>query len=245
VVTIDRSPTGLVDLYSALGREISVAADRAGALAEVCRVAVRRVPGTQWASITEGRDGAFVTVAATDDVARAVDEIQYELGTGPCVDAIRQDVTFRTDDLAADDRWPVLGRLAAERHQVRSVLSFRLYLEDDDRITSLNLYSTRTAAFGDSSEVLGTLVATHGALAVSAATAREQAAQLQVALDNSRRIGMAMGVLMATHKITRDQAFALLRIVSQNTNRKLADIAGDVVETGVLLLPPGRSGPGA
>ena len=49
---------------------------------------------------------------------------------------------------------------------------------------------------------------------------------------------MAMGVLMATHKVTDDDAFTLLRIASQNTNRKLLDIADGVIETGALELPP-------
>jgi hypothetical protein len=46
-----------------------------------------------------------------------------------------------------------------------------------------------------------------------------------------------MGVLMNRHKISRSQAFDLLRVASQNTNRKLADIAVDVADTGVLDLP--------
>jgi AmiR/NasT family two-component response regulator len=50
---------------------------------------------------------------------------------------------------------------------------------------------------------------------------------------------MAMGILMGTHKITQEQAFTLLRIVSQNTNRRVADIATDVVDAGVLDLPRG------
>lgn len=239
MVTFDRSPTGLLDLYADLGSQLSAApGDRAAVLATLSQVAVDRVPGTEWASITEGRRGKFRTVAQTDQAALAVDEIQYALGTGPCVDAIIKDVVFRADDLLTDDRWPEFGRLAAERHHVRSMLSFRLFLEDDERIMGLNLYATGTAAFDEDSETVGTLVATHGALVVTAAAAREQAAQLEQALVNSRRIGMAMGVLMATHKITQDQAFTLLRIVSQNTNRKLADIATDVLDTGVLDLPP-------
>jgi AmiR/NasT family two-component response regulator len=45
---------------------------------------------------------------------------------------------------------------------------------------------------------------------------------------------MAMGILMARHQVTDDQAFDLLRIASQNSNRKLADIARDVCDTGAL-----------
>jgi hypothetical protein len=236
-VTLDRSPAGLAFLYGDLGRELSSYGSQRDALAGISRIAVSRVPGADWASITEGRNGTFRTVAATDEAARTVDEIQYDLGTGPCVDAILEETVFRTDDLREDERWPAFAQRVAETNDVRSMLSFRLFLEDDDRISGLNLYSTRTRAFDEGSEVVGTLIATHGALAIQMAAAREEASHLHRALLNSREIGMAMGVLMARHKISRSEAFDLLRVASQNSNRKLVDIASDVAETGLLDLP--------
>jgi ANTAR domain/GAF domain len=236
-VTLDQSPLGLATLYAEIGRELTQPGGRTDALTAVSQVAVARVPGVEWASITEGRNGHFVTVTATHETAREIDNIEYALGTGPCVDAIVKDVTFRTGDLGNDNRWPEFARQARDLHGVHSMLSFRLYLEDDPRIAGLNLYSRKADAFDDNAETIGTLVATHGALAVAAATARDHASQLQTALVNSREIGMAMGVLMSAYKFTREQAFDLLRIVSQKTNRKLAEVAADVVDTGRLDLP--------
>lgn len=241
-VTLDQSPTGLVTLYADIGRDLSGSGSAADSLAAVARTAVARVPGAEWASITRGRSGAFSTVAATDSRAVTVDKIQYQLGTGPCVDAVLQDTVFRTDDLRGDPRWPDFAARAAD-HGVRAMLSFRLFLEDDVLIAGLNLYATRTAAFDDGSEVVGTLLATHGALAVTAAAARERADQLQRALASNRDIGVAIGVLMTLHKITRDQAFDLLRVASQTTNRKLVDVAAEVTDTGSIELP-GRTGTG-
>ena len=197
------------------------------------------MPGAEWASITRGRGGSFETVAATDAVAHQVDQIQYELGTGPCVDAILQETVFCTGDLGADRRWPEFGRRAVAAAGVQSMLSFRLFPEDedDDLIAGLNLYSRQRDAFDDEAQTVGTLLATHGALAVSAAAAPERAAHLQRALLTNREIGVAIGVLMTQHKITGRQAFDLLRIASQNTNRKLADIAVEVGDTGTLDLP--------
>jgi len=242
-VTLDRSPGGLAELYEDIGRQLLLAPSDspADAMSAVSRTAVHRVPGADWASVTEGRNGSFVTVAATDQAALAVDQIQYELGTGPCVDAILQDTVFHTDDLRTDGRWPTFAKRAAETSDIRSMLSFRLFLEDDARIAGLNIYSTTTAAFGEDAKIVGTLIATHGALAISAAAARENAAHLQRALANSREIGVAMGVLMNQHKVSRTQAFDLLRVASQNSNRKLADIATDVADTGALPLPGGSS----
>ena len=57
---------------------------------------------------------------------------------------------------------------------------------------------------------------------------------LEIALESSRVIGMAMGIIMANQLCTADQAFDMLRRVSQETNRKLRDVALDVSETGTL-----------
>jgi AmiR/NasT family two-component response regulator len=80
-------------------------------------------------------------------------------------------------------------------------------------------------------------VATHGGLAVSNVIAREKATQLESALASNREIGLAMGVLMTSFKLTREQAFDLLRIVSQHTHRKLRDVATEVADTGTIELP--------
>jgi AmiR/NasT family two-component response regulator len=59
-------------------------------------------------------------------------------------------------------------------------------------------------------------------------------------LKTSREIGIAMGILMNASKLTRDQAFDLLRIASQHTHRKLSEIAADIAETGQLPTLPKR-----
>lgn len=57
---------------------------------------------------------------------------------------------------------------------------------------------------------------------------------LRTALVSSRRIGAAIGILMGTHHITDDDAFALLSKVSQGQNRKLRLVAEDVIRSGTL-----------
>lgn len=63
---------------------------------------------------------------------------------------------------------------------------------------------------------------------------KSEIANLHEALVASRRIGAAMGILMATHKITEETAFDVLRVASQSRHRKLRDVADDVVQTGTL-----------
>ncbi len=198
---------------------------------------VQVVPGAEHSAITRGRPGNFKTVAATSELPLIVDSIQYELGYGPCIDAIVDNTTYLTGDLASEERWPGFGPRAAEECGVMSMLSFRMFLEDDDLIAGLNFYSGKPNAFDQHAQTVGLLLATHGALAVSALQRGETAAHLTRALASNREIGVAMGVLMAQHKISRDQAFDLLRITSQHTHRKLSEIARDVADTGTLELP--------
>lgn len=63
---------------------------------------------------------------------------------------------------------------------------------------------------------------------------RERLANLEFALVSARRIGAATGILMASEKVTVDQAFERLRVASQRTHRKLRDVADDVLFTGTL-----------
>ena len=236
------SPDHIIALYVEMDRRLQEA--KATTIAEtaaaITAVALAMVPGVEQASITERRSTGFRTMGATGDVATRGDDIQYELNSGPCVDAILNSTVFRTGDIANDPRWPEFGRRAHAETGASSMLSFRLFYETDvdrERLTGLNLYSTQAEAFDDVSQSIATVLATHGAQTLAAATAREKAAQLERALINGREIGMAIGVLMATHKITQDNAFALLRVVSQNTNRKVAELARDVIETGTLEQP--------
>ena len=64
--------------------------------------------------------------------------------------------------------------------------------------------------------------------------AEEQIEHLRIALVSARRIGAAIGILMGTRRVTDDQAFELLCRVSQNRNRKLRDVADEVMQTGTL-----------
>ena len=57
----------------------------------------------------------------------------------------------------------------------------------------------------------------------------EEVAQLREALVSNRRIGMAMGILMRDRDVDEQEAFAVLRRISQNSNRKLRDVAEDVI----------------
>lgn len=232
----------LVEIYVDLDRQLgggSYKGTEVETAAAVVALAVATVPGTEQASISDRRGGKFRTLVSTGDMALSADQIQYELRSGPCVDAITTNTVFRAGDIASDGRWPVFGSRAHIETGATSMLCYRLFFEEDpERVCGLNLYAARRDAFDETSEILGTVLATHSAVALSAAVAREYTVNLQRAVATNRRTGMAIGILMTTHKMTEADAFTLLRIASQNANRKLLDIADDVIATGVLELPP-------
>lgn len=70
------------------------------------------------------------------------------------------------------------------------------------------------------------------ALRSELAVTREQVAHLETALSSSRRIGVALGIVMERHRVTEDQAFGLLVRLSQDGNVKVRDIAARIAETG-------------
>jgi len=240
-MSTDFSPARLTQLFGEFGAELGDADSGGEVLQSLVHLAVRRVDGADFAGVTVRREGhGFATVAVTDELVHRADQIQYDLGTGPCVDAVIDDTCFNAADLRTDQRWPRFGQRCAAETGIVSMLSIRLFSEvDAGLIAGLNMYSRDTAAFDEGSEAIANVLATHAAAAVGKATAEEKARNLQAALKNSREIGVAMGILMAYEKVTRDEAFDLLRIVSQRTHRKLADIASEVADTGLLpKLPP-------
>jgi hypothetical protein len=204
------------------------------------------IPQAESVSLTVLERGHFDTRAATDELARAADALQYQLGRGPCVDAVLDDTATVSGDIAADPRWGEWGPRVAAELGVRSVLAYRLLLEGGhETIASLNVYSTRAEAFDEQALHRGVVLATHGSLLVTAIVTRDVAADLAATLQANRDVGVAMGVLMHRHRVTREQAFDLLRLAGQENALSLAEVATAVADTGdigMLRSPLGGAG---
>ena len=226
-------PEHLADAFATLAREMEAAPDPDRTREVVTRRAVEMVPGCTYAGITLLRHAkrSVSTVAPTHDVAERIHEIQNELGEGPCLSAIADHVVYTVDDLRNDGRWPRFARRVAAEVPVASMLSFRLFTSEHTT-GALDLYADQPHAFDAHSRAVGTVLAAHAAIAMVAARERENAENLEAALQTSRRIGVAIGILMHGEQLTQDQAFTFLAEVSQRLNRKLRDVAGAVVDAG-------------
>lgn len=110
------------------------------------------------------------------------------------------------------------------------MLSTRLLLGGLDS-AALNLYS-RTCSFDDHDVAAMSIFAPCASVAVQASLREQDATHFEAALSSSRRIGTAIGIIMARELVSSDEAFQRLRTASQTLNRKLNDIAEEVERTG-------------
>jgi transcriptional regulator with GAF, ATPase, and Fis domain len=217
----------LTGRLSDLAREFAAHRDSQSTLDAVVQAAVEAIPGAEHASVSvTRRRGPGQTLAATSDLARQVDQAQYDTSQGPCLDTLYEHHTVRCDDMRDERRWPEFARRACEAG-VGSMLSLQLYVDGDD-LGALNLFSTQVRGFSDESERAGLAFAGHASVAVAAA---QEIETLRRAVDSRDTIGQAKGILMERHAITASVAFSVLVRYSRDNNVKLVDVASNVIGT--------------
>lgn len=106
-----------------------------------------------------------ITAACTDRVVGDLDQLQFELDEGPCLDAVSERATYQARDLAVDRQWPRFG-IAAQRAGIRSVLAIPLATEG---IRALAFYGYAPDTFQDDRLALATTFGTVAAIALDSA----------------------------------------------------------------------------
>lgn len=203
-------------------------------VAGVLQVVTTVVPGARWATLTERNSrGIPRTVSTTDAVAQEVDIAQYRLGEGPTLEAMKRGSAVMVRDLRTDVRWPRLSEVVLQHTPVRGVLSYPLRGAGPATRT-LNLYAEDVEAFAGAATTVAAVTMASTETALAGLAQRARAANLHRALMSNRRIGVAIGILMARSQWTEEQAFAAMCEASQALNRKLRDVAEDVALTGAL-----------
>jgi GAF domain-containing protein len=201
-------------------------------LTDIVQVAEREIPGADSVSITLLRGEHPFTAAYSGELSLHADEMQYERGYGPCMEAGRGGVVLRVDDMRTERRWPDYAAQVLQQG-VRSSLSIPLPFQGA-LIGALNAYSTKPAAFA-TPEALEAALAVADTIAVTIANAHaharlaDEAINLRRAMESRAVIEQAKGVLMAQRRVDADQAFEILRQASQRYNRKLREIAEGIV----------------
>jgi len=202
-------------------------------LEELAGVAARIIEPPASCGITVRRERRPVTVAASDSRAAAVDEAQYSAGEGPCLEALDTALTIDVPDLHEDRRWPTYRQKALEAG-IRCTLSLPLMV-DGQAVGAMTLYGYKTVGqFHEGERARAEAFAAQASTALNLMMQRiqqtELSNQLEQALASRTLIDQALGILIAQQRCSSAEAFDLLRRHSQNNNRKLRDVAADVIE---------------
>lgn len=184
-------------------------------------------------AVTIGLGSAPMTVGASTELVLEVDLVQYAIGVGPCLHALRTGITLYVPDLGADDRWGEYGPEAASRG-VRSCVSVPVMVDDQPQ-AAFKVYSDEVDGFDPDQRAVAERTAQDisGGVGLAMHLAR-QAAELDdraAAMDRRRTIDLALGMLMERNRSGADEAFDLLRRYSQNYNVRLHQAASQVVRS--------------
>lgn len=221
--------------------------DSDATLLRLTRLAVELVPGGTAAALTvEGQERAL-TFAASDPRVDDLHNLQFTLGEGPAVEALRRNQPQHVPDTASEHRWPAFCEAAIQAGFCSCLM---LPLRTDRRPAgALSLYGQQPGAFRDTSQDLAVLFAAQGGTAVRNAAlyqaCRKMVDGLHTALGSRAVIEQAKGILQAKLGVPAEDAFRLLSRKSQDTNRKVRDLAAELVhgEIGAGQFRPGRGAP--
>jgi hypothetical protein len=227
---VDVELTELIGVMAHVAESLRYPADTQEALAAITVGAVEAVPGIEHVSVSiTSQHGQIQTLAPTDILAVQADELQYELGEGPCLDAVLDQPVVQVNDIRTDLRWPAYGPRVAKQLGIGSQLAFQFRAEPHAR-GGLNLYSSRANAITTETHQIGVLFANLAAVALGWT---RQAQSLTDALETRTMIGQAIGVLMERYRLDPDRAFGFMVRTSQAANIKLREVAAGIVDDAI------------
>jgi len=193
---------------------------------------VEAIPGTTGAgvSLMDAR-GRRTSTASTDSVVLDADQLQYDLGQGPCLTAWIQQATVTVEDTRTETRWPAWTRAVAHL-PVRSVVSSPLSTRDA-AVGALKVYSPNPGGFDSRVVRMIELLARPAALMLANALARDSAERLSNgllrALGDRDAVGTATGILMERFHLGRDLALATLITSSRERHEPLQQLSREII----------------
>ncbi|TQJ24679.1 GAF domain-containing protein [Micromonospora sp. A202] len=225
-------PSDTASAFAELGSIKLSEVDLDEVLQRVAELAKRVLPMPVEVSVTLIRGGVGHTAAFTSEVAREMDERQYAQGRGPCLDAAASGDVLSVPDLSTEDRWPEWAD-RGRKQGLGSSVSIGLPIQEAV-VGALNVYAHTPEAFDDETVTVLETFAAYGAVALSNAQLYDSTAtlarQMREAMANRAVIEQAKGIIMAERRCGPAEAFAILAKVSQDSNRKVRDVAQALVD---------------
>jgi hypothetical protein len=147
--------------------------------------------------------------------------------------SIKEQATFYIPDMSLDETWPTFSNLAAQATGISSLLGYVLQVGEGS-LGAMNVMSFQVDAFDAEAIAAGALFAAQAGVALSNALTHrqdeEKVEQLEEGIRTRQVIGEAVGIVMATRQVNADEAFEILKTISQHTNVKLKEVAAGLVE---------------
>jgi GAF domain-containing protein len=232
----EKEPVDAHAAFDELARLVLGEQSMEGLLSRIAELAQGVVPGAAEVSVSLVNKDKATTVVSTGAVATALDERQYDDGTGPCVDAAQAGVVALIPDMRKESRWPSFTAAAVD-HGMLSSLSTPIPLQQYAN-AALNMYGAQPQAFDDEAVALAESFASYAGVALANMhlyeSTRTLAEQLQTAMESRAVIEQAKGVLMGQRRCTAEEAFDILVKLSQQSNRKLREVAQALVDSARL-----------
>jgi transcriptional regulator with GAF, ATPase, and Fis domain len=226
-------PVELAGLLHELTALLIDAANVQEALNRLATFARAAVPGAVRCSVTLVGDCTPMTIAAAEQAHPELDDVQYEAGRGPCLDAIRTRTLITSQDLPSDERWPELAELAAKL-QVHAAVSIPLDVRRNS-VGALNLFLPEPHGIDPYLLITAMAVAGQSELLLGEVLRRSAAAEMTAELVESLRAGAtvdhAVGVIVAQRGCGVREAYEVLHETAQRLNLRPEVIAERLVET--------------
>ena len=234
------TPLDPTDAFAELGRIKLGETNLDGVLDRIARLAKRTIPGAEEVSVTLVRGADAHTAAFTGRLALTLDEWQYQRGHGPCLTAAETAATMSVPDMSTEGRWPDWAT-RAHTEGVGSSLSVGLPVQEAV-VGALNIYGTKPDAFDEDAITLAQTFAGYAAVALANAHLYDSTAnlaqQMEAAMQSRAVIEQAKGIIMGERRCTAEEAFGILAKLSQDSNRKLRDVAAALVDRATRLPTP-------
>ncbi|MCG5449564.1 GAF domain-containing protein [Micromonospora hortensis] len=174
------------EAFAELGRIRLADVDLDALLDRIAQLAKRTIPGASEVSVTLLHGNKPQTAAFTGELARALDEKQYERGYGPCLQAAESTSSLIVPDTSSEQRWPGWAQTAA---QAGAHSSLSVGLPVHEHVTgALNIYATTSNAFDDDAIAIAQTFAGFAAVGLANAhlyeTQATLAGHMQKAMEN-------------------------------------------------------------
>jgi GAF domain-containing protein len=201
-------------------------------LEQLLAVTTLATPDVTALSITAASDdGELTSAASTDERAREVDEHEFTIAEGPCIEALATGEEQLVRDTEDDDRWPRFARSAAE-HGFRSVAGLPLRAPDGTTIGALNAFGTRPNSLSEEDlSVLRRVCSPAAAVLANARAYRRTSslsAELAATLEDQATVHRAVGVLLGRDGGTPEAALDRLRRGADRSGSSVVELAARV-----------------